>query len=62
MSEPRLPIAPGLLGEATADVVSSSVDKQGNLHLSLKITGINGYSSVVDLGTIQIQLESYRDS
>lgn len=56
VSEPRIPVAPGLRGQATADVISSSVDKQGNLHLSLKMTGINGYSSVVDLGTIQINL------
>lgn len=56
VSRPRVPVLPGLRGEGTADVTSSSVDKQGNLHVSLKITGTSGFSDAVDLGTIQINL------
>jgi RHS repeat-associated protein len=46
----------GFEGKVTTDIISKSVDKEGNFHVSLQITGKSGVSSVVDLGTIQINL------
>jgi len=50
VSKPRIPIF-GLRGEMTTDVTSKSVDKEGNLHISLEITGLNGFSAATGVGT-----------
>jgi len=60
ISEPRIPIAPGLQGTVTLDATSKSIDKDGNFHITLKITGLNGFSSATGIGDsekIQINLK-----
>lgn len=59
-SEPRIPIVSGLLGKVTLDATSKSVDKDGNFHITLKITGVNGFSAATGIGDsekIQINLK-----
>jgi RHS repeat-associated protein len=50
VSEPRISFGYGLEGKVTADVTSKSVDKEGNFHVSLKITGTNGFSALTGIG------------
>jgi RHS repeat-associated protein len=50
ITEPRISLGYGLEGQVTANVTSKSVDKEGNFHISLQITGINGFSALTGIG------------
>jgi len=50
VSKPRIAVF-GLPGEVTANVTSTNVDKEGNYHVSLQITGLNGFSASTGIGS-----------
>jgi hypothetical protein len=50
LSEPRIGIVSGLKGKVTLDKTSERVDKDGNYHVALKITGLNGFSAATGFG------------
>jgi RHS repeat-associated protein len=43
-------VVPGFKGKVTLDKTSESVDKNGNYHIGLKITGTNGFSAAFGKG------------